>query len=124
MATGRVTRNRTGPEPLGTGSGTGTVYDRFRTAPNRETAGKKVAGTVKPPEKTVVNRVKNPRFGTGIGPGEPVQRFHGTGSGTGTGTGPVEPAQRFRGTGTGTGPVEPAHRFHGTGSPKVTVYDR
>ena len=48
MATGRVTRNRTGPEPLGTGSGTGTVCDRFRTAPNRE--------TVKPPEKSRRNR--------------------------------------------------------------------
>ena len=48
MATGRVTRNRTGPEPLGTGTGTGTVCDRFRTAPNRE--------TVKPPEKSRRNR--------------------------------------------------------------------
>ena len=41
MATGRVTRNRTGPEPLGTE----TVCDRFRTAPN--------CGTVKPPEKNL-----------------------------------------------------------------------
>ena len=32
MATGRVTQNRTGPEPLRTGSGTGTVFARFRTA--------------------------------------------------------------------------------------------
>ena len=32
MATERVIRNRTGPEPLGTESETGAVRDRFRTA--------------------------------------------------------------------------------------------
>ena len=59
MATERVTRNRTGPEPLGTETGTGTVRDRFRTGPNRGTMKppeKKVVGTVKPPEKNYMNR--------------------------------------------------------------------
>ena len=39
-----VTRNRTGPELLGTK----TVRERFRTGPNRK--------TVKPPEKNCLNR--------------------------------------------------------------------
>ena len=43
MATEWVTQNRTGAEPLETG--TGTIRDRFRTGPNR--------GTVKPPGKKV-----------------------------------------------------------------------
>ena len=55
MATERVTRNRTGPEPLETVS----ESEPFATGSeprNRETTGKKVAGTVKPPEKTCLNR--------------------------------------------------------------------
>ena len=43
MATERVTRNRTGSEPLENRPGTGTVRKRFRIGPNR--------GTMKPPEK-------------------------------------------------------------------------
>ena len=65
---------------------------------NRETAGKKLSRSVKPPEKIAWTEPKNCK---------PVHRF------LGTGTRPGEPAHRFLRTGTGTGPGEPAQRFLG-----------
>ena len=51
MATKRVTRNRTGPEPLETVSES-EPFTKGSEPRNRETAGKKVVGAVKPPKKT------------------------------------------------------------------------
>ena len=52
MATGRVTRNRTGAEPLETEPGTGTFATGSIPAEPRNRR-KKVVEIVKPPEKTI-----------------------------------------------------------------------
>ena len=61
MATGRVTWNRTGAEPLETELGTGSFVTGSKPARTAKpwTRRKKVVGIVKTPEKTVWTRPKN-----------------------------------------------------------------